>query len=307
MIARACFVCVLGFASRAFAVDLVVAPAVGTPRELVIEGRLFSHRPSSDDPLWNNLGTLAGWTRNGATITASFAGTSATAVTDDDGDFTVTLTPAQPFIGGRGTALVSARDVSARAPVQIVGGTPDFFIVSDFDDTVAISKIAEPGGILRTGLLVDGKTHPPVPMMATFYRCLLARPTRPPLVFVSGSPIQFAPRLVDFLATNGFPFGGLHLRRLSPSTMKDYKQPVIRRLLARFTSPVILIGDSGERDPEVYKEIRAEAGARVLRTYIRDAGHTDDASRFADALLFKDALDAIADAKARGFIVATCP
>jgi phosphatidate phosphatase APP1 len=140
--------------------------------------------------------------------------------------------------------------------------------------------------------------------MSLFYRCLLAKPVRPPLFVVSGSPIQFAPRLVDFLSTHDFPFAGLHLRRLSPSTMKDYKQPLIRKILARFQRPAILIGDSGEHDPEVYAEIRKESP--VLRTYIRDAGNSSDNARFSDALLFKDALDAIRDAKDHGFIAPSC-
>lgn len=314
MIRRSSLACLLALAVAgaepisAYAVELIVSPAVGTRDEIAIDGRLLSHRPESEHALWGNIGSLAAWTRAGATITATYAGATASGVTNDDGDFSIVLKPTeiQRFAAGRGTLVVHARDVTVKAPVHVADDNPDFILISDFDDTVAISNIVEPGGVAKTALLLDGKTHPPVPLMSVFYRCLLDRPVRPPLLFVSGSPIQFAPRLVDFLSTNGFPFAGLYLRRLSPTTMKNYKQPVIRRLLERFKGPAIFVGDSGERDPEVYAEIRKEAGSRVLRTYIRDAGNTTDRARFDDVLLFKDPLDAIKDARDRRLFARPC-
>jgi phosphatidate phosphatase APP1 len=117
---------------------------------------------------------------------------------------------------------------------------------------------------------------------------------------VTGWPIQFAPRLVRFLEKNGYPPMALFLRNLGRSTLSGYKEPVLRRLAARFPQPLILIGDSGERDPEIYAELAREAPGRVLRIYIREADVIGPMSRFNGMLLFADPEEAVRDAQELG-------
>jgi phosphatidate phosphatase APP1 len=69
---------------------------------------------------------------------------------------------------------------------------------------------------------------------------------------------------------------------------------------------VVLIGDSGEKDPEVYAQIRAEAPSRVKAIFIRDAGRSDDPSRFEGMTLFKEPVDAARAAAAQGLLDAHC-
>jgi len=125
-------------------------------------------------------------------------------------------------------------------------------------------------------------------------------------VVISGSPLEFSARVEAFLAANGFPPLALRLRDLGPSTLSGYKEPALRSLLSRFPQPVVLVGDSGERDPEIYAALRAEFPGRVLAIYLRDAGGDRSAARLGGATLFSDPAAAARDAAARGLADEGC-
>ena len=80
--------------------------------------------------------------------------------------------------------------------------------------------------------------------------------------------------LEDFLNVHGVPPGPLFLKDWSPTVLgkhKDYKTGVIRRLLQAYGEmPFVLIGDSGEEDPEIYLQAVREHPGRILAVYIRD-------------------------------------
>ena len=129
-----------------------------------------------------------------------------------------------------------------------------------------------------------------------------------PLAFVSGSPHQFAGRINAFLRKHRFPPAALYLRNYGPDTLSGYKQPVIRRLLRSFDQNVVLVGDSGEHDPEVYADILREFPGRVLAVYIHDVGSSStDPKRYEGMTLFKDGTDLAADARKRGLLGESCP
>ena len=98
----------------------------------------------------------------------------------------------------------------------------------------------------------------------------------------------------------------VYLRDLGPKSLTDYKQPVIRALLRGLTNKVVLIGDSGEHDPEVYRQITEEFPGRVLRTYIRNAGRGQDLRRFEGQLLFDEPKQAALDAVENGLVTKEC-
>jgi phosphatidate phosphatase APP1 len=170
---------------------------------------------------------------------------------------------------------------------------------------VAISNVIKPAKLMENALLKDSDSQQVVPGMAAFYGCLKA-PAAPAFALVSGSPVQFGSRVSDFLGRHGFPAFGVYLRDLGPSTLSNYKQPVIRRLLRQFPQPVVLVGDSGEKDPEIYAQIREEFPGRVKAIYIRDAGRTETATRFTDMVLFQKASEAAEHAAKSGLADAAC-
>jgi phosphatidate phosphatase APP1 len=157
-----------------------------------------------------------------------------------------------------------------------------------------VTNVVKTSGLFEAALLQDENSQPAVPGMAQWYACLRQNAAaRPGLAFVSGSP-------------HGFPPSGLYLRNMGPSTLSGYKQPVLRTLLTRFSQPLVLIGDSGEKDPEVYAEIRRESPGRIRRIYIRAAGGPQRATRFEQMVRFTDAKEAALDSRAQGLADEAC-
>lgn len=287
---------------------IVLLPTLGTPERVTIAGRVLKEAPAGSSRLSRNLRRLTASNWEGAPVEVTFAGRRARVFSGHDGDFEATFTADE----GRfpiGTQFAEARVPGAwsRSEVEIVAPEAPLLVISDFDDTVAVSHVIDKKKLLATALWAEGDTHPPVPGMAAWYGCFRAAgPARPGFALVSGTPVQFAERTRQFLSKNGFPFFGLYLRDLGPTTLSGYKEPVIRRLLSALPHKVVLVGDSGEKDPEVYAQIRREFPDRIARIYIRDAGRTEDARRFEGMVLFRHPREAAADAVREKLIAADC-
>jgi phosphatidate phosphatase APP1 len=285
--------------ARETASDLILPPALGRPRAAWIFGRVVSESVERGPLALRVLLRLAARNWIGAPVTVRFLGRTASAVTGHDGEFEVELGAGdgEPFPPGWHTVEVEAPGVSGAGTVFVVPDDAPFIVVSDFDDTLAVSHVTSRYRLIATAFFEDADTHPPVDGMPALYASFLrARPVPPAFAVVTGWPIQFAPRLVRFLAKNGFPPMALFLRNLGRATLSGYKEPVLRRLVERFPQPLVLVGDSGERDPEIYRTLAREHPGRVLRIYVREADTVGPASRFEGMLLFRDPEDAIRDA-----------
>lgn len=284
--------------------------AVGTPASLTLSGRVLKHAPSSgSSALSKNLRKLVSSNWEGASVELRYGDRKVNTVSGHDGNFSVTLSGAEkPFAIGFSTAEahVDGADVGI-ATVNIISTKAPFFVVSDFDDTLAVTNVVDGPGMLKAALTQDATTQPVVEGMADFYTCLEEdKGDRPGFALVSGSPAQYINRVRDFLTGHKFPVFGVYLRDLSPATLSNYKQPVIRALLKELPNAVVLVGDSGEHDPEVYAQMRTEFPERVKAIYIRDAGRAEDAKRFAGMFLFKQAVEAARDAVTKGLATKQC-
>ncbi|MFT3706610.1 MAG: DUF2183 domain-containing protein [Archangium sp.] len=289
---------------------VLLFPAVGTPSSVTLSGRVLKHEPGSGSTaLSKNLRSLTSSNWEGAKVELRYAGRTASAVSGHDGNFSVTLSGSEmPFNVGFDTAEahVDGADVGI-ATVNVVSTKAPFFVVSDFDDTLAVTNVVSGAGMLKAALTEDATTQPVVEGMSDFYACLEEDKTdRPGFALVSGSPAQYVHRVRDFLTGHKFPVFGVYLRDLGPGTLSNYKQPVIRALLKELPNAAVLVGDSGEHDPEVYSQMRLEFPERVKAIYIRDAGHATDAKRFTDMFLFKKPVEAALDAVKKGLASKTC-
>lgn len=298
--------------ARADTPALLVPPAVGREDLVWIAGRVLAEdQGNHGPPALRTARRLGASNLEGARVEVTFQGRTGHAVSGHDGEFEVALAagPREPFTLGPGDAVVTAAGATARVPVHVLDGDARLLVVSDLDDTVAVTNVTSKRGVLTATFLQDETTQPVVAGMADLYRCLVAGPdAAPAVVFVSGSPIQLAPRIGRFLAGHGFPPFALFLRNLGPRTLSGYKEPVLRTLLARFPDVrLVLVGDSGERDPEIYGALRRELPDRVAAVYLRRATATPGpAERFEGALLFDDPAAAARDAAARGLADPTC-
>ena len=238
-----------------------------------------------------------------------YADCTAAVASGHDGNFSVTCSgEKKPFEVGLTTAEAHVQGADPGiATVDIIPTTAPFFVVSDFDDTLAVTNVVNGSGLVKAALLQDETTQPVVEGMAEFYGCLKDdKPARPGFALVSGSPAQYLGRVRQFLNAHGFPVFGIYLRDIGPSTLSNYKQPVIRELLKGLPNDVVLVGDSGEHDPEVYRQMRSEFPERVKAIYIRNAGHAEEPGRFEGMMLFQHPREAALDAVKKGLASADC-
>lgn len=159
-------------------------------------------------------------------------------------------------------------------------------VISDIDDTLRHSQVQD-----RRELLLNTFARPfaAIPGMAARFRALAAIPGTH-FHYVSASPLQLYLALEAFLVEAGFPEGSLHLRETTSwrsllsagSGSRGHKRAAISRLLR--DSPdrrFLLVGDSGEQDPEIYAEVARAHPGRIVGIAIRDlGGATVDAPRY---------------------------
>ena len=290
--------------------QILLFPGIGRPDEVTVQGRVLKQAPTrGSSTLSRNLRRLTAPDWEGAPVEITLYGSTLKALAGSDGVFeaTFSFTPSQAPPPGIREVIARVPGAVARAGVRIVDPRAPFLVISDFDDTVAVTNVLDRRRFIDAALLQDSHTQPAIPGMSAFYRCLVEdRPIVAPLAFVSGSPHQFGPRIAGFLRRNGFPMAGLYLRNLGPDTLSDYKPPAIRRILRAVPQKAILIGDSGEHDPEVYAQIRREFPDRILGIYIHDVGRSADLDRFQDMMVFKVADQAARDAVKRGWMSEAC-
>lgn len=302
-------VCAAPSASRADG-SIVLFPALGRPTLVTVSGQALKTTPEHKaSALEKNVRRLAAITWEGAEVEVSFQGQTRQVVAGPSGLFEASFPAPQtaPFpLGPVAVKAACGAKATGEGTVQVIADDAPFLVVSDFDDTVAVTNVQSKRSLLESTLLKDESSVPPVDGMAAFYGCLAKASPAPGFAFVTGSPVEFAPRLGSFLAKHGFPPAALHLRVLGPSTLHGYKEPAIRALLSRFPQKVVLVGDSGEADPEVYTTILKEFPGRVAAVYIHDVGRSADAARFKGMVLFKTGADAARSAAISGLLSREC-
>jgi phosphatidate phosphatase APP1 len=149
-------------------------------------------------------------------------------------------------------------------------------VISDIDDTIKITGVTDSNSLLRNTLL---KTFQPVPGMAELYHNW-AQSGQVEFCYVSASPWQLFSPLADFIRSNSFPTGPFYLKtfRLKDQSglslfesPEKYKPGVIEPILKQFPHrKFVLVGDSGEKDPEIYAALAKKFPDQVTRIFIRD-------------------------------------
>lgn len=177
-----------------------------------------------------------------------------------------------------------------------------FLIVSDIDDTIKHTYVRDPAAMIRATFAEPFRF---VEGMGARYGQWLAQGEQVMgaghLHFVSASPYQlFEPLRLGIVAA-GFPAATYSLRELRMDVVDlakigleqssgaggagGMKAPIIGDMLARLPAwKVVLVGDSGEHDPEVYGRLAKRYPEQVVGVFIRDVtGEPRDAERYAQA------------------------
>lgn len=150
-------------------------------------------------------------------------------------------------------------------------------VVSDIDDTVKESDVGDRRELLNNTFIREFRC---VKGMAETYRNWSAGGAE--FHYVSSSPWQLFEPLLQLQQNSDLPEGTMHLRnfRLRDQLFKKLslrrqgKRVAIQSLLSCFPErDFVLVGDSGEKDPEIYLKICQRNPGRIKGLFIRDLDH----------------------------------
>lgn len=280
----------------------------GTSDRIQLRGRVLEDEgipPAGErDSAWRNvLNTLRRLETDevpGARVRVQMAGATQELVTDAEGYFETWIVPREALHADRlwhdaSFELLAPRSGDQPSPTAIgralvPPATAKLGVISDLDDTVVQTGATDPRALLRSVFLANARTRLPFAGVAELYRALqegVDGGQNNPLFYVSSSPWNLYDVLSEFLALREIPEGplllrdwGLSERELLPTSHGSHKLEAIRGIMELYpTLPFVLIGDSGQEDPEIYREVVARYPSRVLAIYIRNV--TPDRARAA--------------------------
>jgi phosphatidate phosphatase APP1 len=158
-------------------------------------------------------------------------------------------------------------------------------IISDIDDTIKDTHVKlGRTHIPNPSILLDGLRpwHPVAGMASTYARNWGPYAEYSPehgwrkgktstIIYLSSGPCRYRSRLRRVIPEWNFPNGPIVLRSGGPIAPRDYKTIAIARIIE--ASPghhFILVGDSGEHDPDCYGDLARKFSRQVDGIYIRD-------------------------------------
>ncbi|MDR3159968.1 MAG: App1 family protein [Zoogloeaceae bacterium] len=160
-------------------------------------------------------------------------------------------------------------------------------VILDIDDTLKDSNVLDRKALLRNTFLNEYQAVAGIEGVLG-----RLREKADAFHYVSASPIQLYPALRNFFARENFPRGSFHLRETTDlrdfipdrEKLRAHKRQAIKRLLAAYPQrKFILVGDTGESDPEIYAEFKREYPDRVLEAIFHDITQEGrDSARFKD-------------------------
>ena len=262
----------------------------GGPGGVVVRGRVLDNPPPSEAvdgegavaALRRSLGQFATIELPGVPLLVRVGEAVAETTTDGDGYFRAlvdadhvhprhltspwqrgTVELAEPYRGVTGpqTAAFAVRVPSRHAV---------FGVISDVDDTIIQTGVQRVGEMLLQTFTGSELTRTPFPGAPELYRDLAGRDN--PVFYVSSSPWNLHAFLHGFLRHRDFPLGPLLLRDLvGTADGRARKHDWIEEVLELHPDlRFVLIGDSGEKDPQIYADIVRDHPGRVLAVYIRE-------------------------------------
>jgi phosphatidate phosphatase APP1 len=257
----------------------------GGPAGVVVRGRVLDNPPPSaavegegiGAALRRSLGQFVTDELPGVPLRVAVGDAVAEVTTDAEGYFRVELrptAPAGPWQEGVVELAADYRGVTGpqTTPFRVRVPTADatFGVISDVDDTIIETGVQRAGQMLRQTFTGSALTRTPFEGAAELYRDLSAGAN--PLFYVSSSPWNLHAFLLAFLRHRDFPLGPLLLRDLIGTRAgRDRKHERIEEILRLHPQlRFVLIGDSGERDPQIYADVVRAHPGRVVAVYIRE-------------------------------------
>jgi phosphatidate phosphatase APP1 len=265
----------------------------GSPERIFVIGRAFwQHTDSGRDTddgseLRDVLRRIRRRPVREARIRARFYGAVIEVKTDRDGYFRIEMAPGTPPPADLRwhtleIAMLAPAMVAATAQVYIPPPQSKVVVISDIDDTVMHTGVANKAKMLWRLFVQDAESRTVFPGVSHLYRALhtgAAGDEANAMLYVSRAPWGIYEILDEFFQAHDIPVGpilflrewGIGWRHPLPRRARDHKAVLIDAIMDLYAGmPVVLIGDSGQHDPELYRDIVQRHGARVRAVYIRD-------------------------------------
>jgi phosphatidate phosphatase APP1 len=247
--------------------------------------------PSSVDPSarrgvpgWQRLLTLES---PGVEVEISLEGSTITVTSNEAGIIDARIPLEEPLEPGKTTArlTVDGRE-DVPADVHVLGNEPVRGVICDIDDTAWITGLSHPLRAAGRTLGGTSSTRKSVPGMARLLRTAVEDENHPAVVYLSNGPWNLAGPVTRFLGRGDFPAGAVLMTDwgITPTRwFRDgsaHKSSSLAQLLEDFPHVTwVLVGDTGEHDPQLYKDVAKAHPDRVAAIALRQVQPQKHAAR----------------------------
>lgn len=268
-----------------------IDPYIGydSPEGTVLRGRVLSHL-HRDDPLEGqsklaNLRDMLELFATDEVADAQVTSDGVSARTDEEGYFALTL-PRRDRAGWLTEYVhVEGRANPVECPVLVPRPDARFMVISDIDDTMMETGAYSLVRNLVTSFTGNATTRRVFPDSIALMNAL-SDAGRNPVFYVSSSPWNLHDFLSDVFAHSGLVRGPMFLRDLGLSETKfiteghgNHKGASIDTILAANPDlPAILLGDTGQHDAQIYRDVIERHPGRIAAVGLRAPGPGMDAA-----------------------------
>ena len=275
--------------------------AYGNEDKIVITGAVIEDKglskPENEQSLFSNMIAMikrySGDELAGVRVKIEYNGTEKTIQTNEHGIFhtiipnSIGYNPDHEWLSINyklvDEVVENQGAIEVSGEVYIVNPQASFVVVSDIDDTILVSHSTNLFRKIRLMLFKNAMTRMPLDGVSLFYKMLNKSDEHGsrPIFYVSGSEWNLYDLLIDFFEFQKIPKGPLLLSGYKTKLFRLWrsgnkfqdKRLKIKDLFERFyDQSFILIGDSGQKDPEIYLKILEMFPSRIKAIYIRYTG-----------------------------------
>ncbi|WP_265522321.1 App1 family protein [Oerskovia flava] len=212
----------------------------------------------------------------GETVRVQVGETVVDAVSDRGGYLDTTV-ETDLEAGWHEATLRPSTGTTVAAPILVVGEGRRLGVVSDIDDTVMVTTVPRLFLAAWNTFVRHTSARVAVPGMAVLYRAIADAHPGTPFVYLSTGAWNTSANLQRFLERTGLPPGPLLLTDWGPSNSgwfrsgPEHKRTSLDRLFRELPEvDWLLIGDDGQRDPEIYARSARRDTDRVVAVAIRE-------------------------------------
>lgn len=274
-----------------------------TPQSLILRGRVLSHvfraEARVDQSRLANLRNMIALFLTDEVSGVALRVGDVTTHSDEEGYFQLTL-PRLPDLAGWShmEVQVEGRAASVVCALYVPPPGAGFLVISDIDDTVLRTGAWSLWRNLYTSLTGNARTRHVFPDAVALMKALSAD-NRNPIYYVSSSPWNMHGFLSEVFEAAGLVRGPKFLRDLGLSEDTfitnghgTHKGESIDEILwANPNLPVILLGDTGQKDAQIYRAAIDRHPGRIAAVVLRcanpDHGQGVDPANHADISDFK--------------------